>query len=134
MVGLVERSILAAELIFGIIILRAVLLKKLPKISFQIMWAIVALRLLLPFSLMFPKSWNIPNPFLEIVKYGNMGLENTGIHLSQSAEGKWQEDEKADGLPESKKADGLQGDEKESGPTGITTTSIVRYTPCAPPI
>ena len=50
MTGLLERSFLAAAMIVVLIFVRAFLLHRLPKITFQIAWAIVILRLLIPYS------------------------------------------------------------------------------------
>lgn len=50
MTGLLGRSFLAAAVIIGLVILRALLLHRLPKFTFQAAWAVVILRLLIPFS------------------------------------------------------------------------------------
>lgn len=54
MINIADRSAAAAGLILFIIIIRAFLLHRLPKITFQIMWAVVILRLLIPFSVDIP--------------------------------------------------------------------------------
>ena len=51
MTGLLERSLAAALLIGFLIVIRALLLHRLPKLTFQAAWAVVILRLLLPFSI-----------------------------------------------------------------------------------
>ena len=50
MTGLLERSFLAAAMIVVLIFARVFLLHRLPKITFQIAWAVVILRLLIPYS------------------------------------------------------------------------------------
>lgn len=50
MTGLFERSFLAAAVIAALILFRALLLHRLPKFTFQAAWAVVILRLLLPYS------------------------------------------------------------------------------------
>lgn len=50
MTGLLGRSFLAAAVIVGLALLRALLLHRLPKFTFQAAWAVVILRLLIPFS------------------------------------------------------------------------------------
>lgn len=50
MTGLLERSFLAAAMIVVLIFVRVFLLHRLPKITFQIAWAVVILRLLIPYS------------------------------------------------------------------------------------
>ena len=50
MTGLLERSFLAAAMIMVLIFVRALLLHRLPKITFQVAWAVVILRLLIPYS------------------------------------------------------------------------------------
>lgn len=61
MISLLERSVSASELLVLIIVIRALLLHRLPKITFQIMWAVVILRLLLPCSVELPSE--IPQLF-----------------------------------------------------------------------
>lgn len=61
MIGLIERSVSAAELLVLIMIIRALLLHRLPKITFQILWAVAILRLLLPYSFEVPAG--IPRLF-----------------------------------------------------------------------
>ncbi|MDE7326500.1 MAG: M56 family metallopeptidase, partial [Lachnospiraceae bacterium] len=50
MTGLLERSLLAAAMIAVLILVRALFLHRLPKFTFQAAWAVVILRLLIPYS------------------------------------------------------------------------------------
>ena len=50
MMNLIEMSIIAGVLIIAIIIIRSLFLNHLPKITFPILWGVVLMRLLIPFS------------------------------------------------------------------------------------
>ena len=49
--GILQRSLIASVLILVIIVVRAVFLNRLPKRVFPVLWVVVILRLLLPFSI-----------------------------------------------------------------------------------
>ena len=55
--GLLTMSISAAVMIAAIVILRALLIDRLPKTTFLILWAVVLLRLLVPVSV--PSAWSV---------------------------------------------------------------------------
>lgn len=52
----IEMSIASIVLIIGIVLIRALFLNKLPKITFPILWGIVFIRLALPFSFSVPNN------------------------------------------------------------------------------
>ena len=54
---LLTMSISAAVMIAAIVILRALLIGRLPKTTFLILWAVVLLRLLVPVSV--PSAWSV---------------------------------------------------------------------------
>ena len=62
---LLTMSISAAVMIAAIVILRALLIDRLPKTTFLILWAVVLLRLLVPVSV--PSAWSdfYPRPHME---------------------------------------------------------------------
>lgn len=84
-VKLVNMSIIASLLIITVIILRIVL-KKAPKWIFCLLWGIVAVRLMIPFS---PKSAlsliSNPEPFNPAVIQLSQGAENSGSFTADSA-------------------------------------------------
>ena len=54
---LLTMSFSAAVMIAAIVILRALLIDRLPKTTFLILWAVVLLRLLVPVSV--PSAWSV---------------------------------------------------------------------------
>lgn len=54
---LLTMSLSAAVMIAAIVILRALLIDRLPKTTFLILWAVVLLRLLVPVSV--PSAWSV---------------------------------------------------------------------------
>lgn len=74
MTGLIERSVSAAGLLIVIFIIRALLLHRLPKITFQILWGVAVLRLLLPYSVELP--FEIPLLFSVAEKPAEAGVRS----------------------------------------------------------
>ena len=62
--NLLQMSLSGAVLIVAIIVIRALFLHKLPKKTFTILWTLVLIRLLLPFSI--PSSFSIYSWFPSI--------------------------------------------------------------------
>lgn len=65
---LLKMSFLASILIILIIILRSILINRLPKIVFVLLWHIVILRLLIPFDL--PLEYGIATPLFNTKNHG----------------------------------------------------------------
>ncbi|MCM1537674.1 MAG: M56 family metallopeptidase [bacterium] len=66
-----------------VLVLRALLKNNLPKFVFPVLWSVVLVRLLVPFSLSSPLSMNVPS-FLSLPVFAEISAENTAI-LSEDA-------------------------------------------------
>ena len=64
-VSLVQMSFLGSFLILCILIIRTLLIHKLPKTAFLVLWKIAALRLLMPFSIALPFQL-LPTDMIEV--------------------------------------------------------------------
>ena len=58
MTGIVEMNVLASVFIIIVILIRPILICKLPKRCFTVLWMISALRLIIPFSVQIDYSYN----------------------------------------------------------------------------
>ena len=74
-VDIVQMSVQAGVLIAAIVIVRAIMLYRLPKASFLTLWGLVVARLLIPFSL--TSKWSVYNLFA-----GLLGHENAAVPAS----------------------------------------------------
>ena len=80
--NLIEMSITAGILIIAIIIIRSLLLNFLPKITFPVLWGIVLIRLIFPFSFEIEHSLNIISPQL-FVRDASV-YETPSNHISEN--------------------------------------------------
>lgn len=77
--SLLQMSISGAIMILAVIVIRALAINRLPKKTFIALWAIVLLRLLVPFSIPFPFSaYSIVDNHISIVQ-GTTIFENANI-------------------------------------------------------
>ncbi|MDE7299093.1 MAG: M56 family metallopeptidase, partial [Lachnospiraceae bacterium] len=105
MISLPGRSFVAAILISFLIVIRALLLHRLPKLTFQAAWAVVILRLLLPVSVsVFPAD-------------GGNGIPLFSAFLTEAPDGGDGEDggEQAVSSKDTKAADGAPGQARDGG-------------------
>lgn len=88
--GIIQMSITGAILILVIALVRQIAIHKLPKITFVILWGIVLLRLLIPFSLNLPASTRQSTEYLAgdavagslVGSVAEMGAQNTAPDIS----------------------------------------------------
>ncbi len=78
MINLLEMSAMAGILIIFVIILRALFIHKLPKKTFTLLWAIVVLRLIIPFSL--PILPSINTAYDSNIPILNYAGQNTNVN------------------------------------------------------